>query len=75
MREAEAVSVITMTNENKPLATAQLFLPKFEYAQDFSLLNLQCKMSNVNVIQFHLWRSESHKYLAGSKGTEKSIEY
>ena len=31
MREAEAVSVITMTHENKPFAKAQLFLQKFEY--------------------------------------------
>ena len=52
MREAEAVSVITMTNENNPFATAQLSLPKFEYAdshsdykntaQQFTLQDLPC---------------------------------
>ena len=65
MREAEAVSVITMTHENKPFVSAQQFLPKFEYAespsdyksaaqqftvQDLPSLHLQCKISNVNVI-------------------------
>ena len=50
MREAEAVTIITMTNENNHSQQHSFFLQKFEYAQDLPLLHLQCKMSNVCVI-------------------------